>query len=141
MPSLLSNRLTKWALRPVAVLVDQRISRHTAGLRREVTELRRKQHGLTLLLDRTGRGQHRMPTPDQIDRLVKEVEATTGAGARARRNVTVAYRNVVALEAQRPPSGRSDVPHPLVAVERAAHLGRQRVVRAVRALGVVQQAL
>ncbi|GHB03225.1 class I SAM-dependent methyltransferase [Streptomyces chryseus] len=99
MPSLLSNRLTKWALRPVAVLVDQRISRHTAGLRREVTELRRKQHGLTMLLDRTGRGQHRMPTPDQIDRLVKEVEATTGAGERARRNVTVAYRNVVALEA------------------------------------------
>ncbi|MGX1883237.1 class I SAM-dependent methyltransferase [Streptomyces sp. NPDC055287] len=99
MPSLLSNRLTKWALRPVAALVDQRISRHTAGLRREVTELRRKQHGLTMLLDRTGRGQHRMPTPDQIGTLVREVDATTGAGERARRNVTVAYRNVVALEA------------------------------------------
>ncbi|MGW7051780.1 class I SAM-dependent methyltransferase [Streptomyces sp. NPDC054887] len=99
MPSLLSNRLTKWALRPVAALVDQRISRHTAGLRREVTELRRKQHGLTLLLDRTGRGQHRMPTPDQIDRLVAEVAATTDAGDHARRNVTVAYRTVVALEA------------------------------------------
>ncbi len=99
MPSLLSNRLTKWALRPVAALVDQRISRHTAGLRREVTELRRKQHGVSMLLDRTGRGQHRMPTPDQIDTLVREVDAATDAGERARRNVTVAYRNVVALEA------------------------------------------
>ncbi len=99
MPSLLSNRLTKWALGPVAALVDQRISRHTAGLRGEITELRRKQHGVSMLLDRTGRGQHRMPTPEQIDTLVREVRAVTDAGERARRNVTVAYRNVVALEA------------------------------------------
>lgn len=100
MPSLLSNRLTKWALRPVATLIDQRISRHTAGLRGEITELKRKQHGVSMLLDRTGRGQHRMPTPDQIDTLVREVGAVTDAGtSRARRNVTVAYRNVVALEA------------------------------------------
>lgn len=100
MPSLLSNRLTKWALRPVAALIDQRISRHTAGLRGEITELKRKQHGVSMLLDRTGRGQHRMPTPDQIDTLVREVGAVTDAGtSRARRNVTVAYRNVVALEA------------------------------------------
>ncbi|MGW0560179.1 class I SAM-dependent methyltransferase [Streptomyces sp. NPDC003016] len=99
MPSLLSNRLTRWALGPVAALVDQRISRHTAGLRGEISELRRKQHGVGMLLDRTGRGQHRMPTPEQIDTLVREVRAVTDAGERARRNVTVAYRNVVALEA------------------------------------------
>lgn len=99
MPSLLSNRLTKWALGPVAALVDQRISRHTAGLRGEITELRRTQHGVSMLLDRTGRGQHRMPTPEQIDTLVREVRAVTDAGERARRNVTVAYRSVVALEA------------------------------------------
>ncbi|WP_274559380.1 class I SAM-dependent methyltransferase [Streptomyces spiramyceticus] len=99
MPSLLSNRLTKWALRPVAALVDQRISRSTAGLRKEVTELRRRQHGISMLLDRTGRGQHRMPTPDQISTLVSEVGAATDESERARRNVTVAYRNVVAIEA------------------------------------------
>ncbi|WP_434590625.1 class I SAM-dependent methyltransferase [Streptomyces sp. A5-4] len=106
MPSLLSNRLTKWALRPVAALVDQRIVRTTSGLRgdleatrKDLAELRRKQYGLGMLLDRTGRGQHRMPTPDQIDALVREVGAVTDAGERARRNVTVAYRNVVALEA------------------------------------------
>ncbi|MGR8010123.1 class I SAM-dependent methyltransferase [Streptomyces hypolithicus] len=99
MPSLLRNRLTRWALRPVAALVDQRISRHAQGLRNEIEELRRRQYGLSLLLDRTGRGQHRMPTPEQIDALVRQVGHVTGTDDHARRNVTVAYRNVVALEA------------------------------------------
>ncbi|WP_254711629.1 class I SAM-dependent methyltransferase [Streptomyces sp. TRM64462] len=107
MPSLLSNRLAKRVLRPAFTLVEQRMERVTTAfqkdldaLHHEVADLRRQSYGLGLLLDHAGRDGHRMPTPTQVDTLVREVGAVTGApGERARGDVTVAYRHLVALEA------------------------------------------
>ncbi|MEV5447116.1 class I SAM-dependent methyltransferase [Streptomyces sp. NPDC052644] len=107
MPSLLSNPLTRRLLRPAVSLVEQRMERITHAfqkdldaLHHEVADLRRQSYGLGLLLDEAGRGAHRMPTPTQVDRLVAEVATVTGeAGERARAEVTVAYRHLVALEA------------------------------------------
>ncbi|URM91102.1 class I SAM-dependent methyltransferase [Streptomyces sp. MRC013] len=107
MPSLLSNPLTKRLLRPALSLVEQRMERVTYAfqkdldaLHHEVADLRRQSYGLGLLLDRAGRDAHRMPTPAQVDRLVGEVRAVTGAAdERVREDVTVAYRHLVALEA------------------------------------------
>lgn len=107
MSSLLSNRLTRWALRPAAARVDQRVRRNTSSLqkdiealRREVTELRGEQHAVSLLFNGTGRSGPRLPTPAQINTLVREIAAVTGEdGGVARRNVTIAFRNVIALEA------------------------------------------
>ncbi|MFV2121889.1 class I SAM-dependent methyltransferase, partial [Streptomyces sp. Act-28] len=108
MPSLLSNPLTRRLLRPALSMVEQRMERvtHTFqkdldALHHEVADLRRQSYGLGLLLDHAGRDAHRMPTPTQVDRLVGEVSAVTGAAdERARGNVTVAYRHLVALEAR-----------------------------------------
>ncbi|MFE7778002.1 class I SAM-dependent methyltransferase [Streptomyces sp. NPDC057445] len=107
MPSLLSNRLAKRVLRPAFTLVEQRLERATNALQadldalhHEVADLRRQSYGLGLLLDHAGRDAHRMPTATQLDTLVREVCTATGASAdHARRDLTVAYRTVVALEA------------------------------------------
>ena len=107
MPSLLSNRLAQRVLRPAFSLVEQRMERVTTAfqtdldaLHHEVADLRRRQYGLSLLLDRAGRDGDRMPTATQIDTLVREVAAVTGRDAEhARREVTVAYRHLVAVEA------------------------------------------
>ncbi|MFI1939551.1 class I SAM-dependent methyltransferase [Streptomyces purpureus] len=111
MPSLLSNRLAKRVLRPAFTMVeqnfDQRLERATSAfqsdldaLQHEVSDLRRQQYGLSLLLDQAGRDGHRMPTAAQFDTLVWEVRDLAGEqGGRARRDVTVAYRHLVALEA------------------------------------------
>lgn len=107
MSSLLNNRLAKRILRPAATLIDRRI-KHSASplrtdldaLKRELAELRVQQYAFGLLFDRTGRSGHRVPTPAQIDTLVRQIAEVTGEdGAYARRNVTVAFRNVIALEA------------------------------------------
>ncbi|MEU1369369.1 class I SAM-dependent methyltransferase [Streptomyces sp. NPDC005803] len=110
MPSLLNNRLTKRALRPVLTLVDRRIRLRVeraaepllselAVLRQEAGELRRGQYALGLLLDGTGRGAHRNPPAREIDELVRQIGALCGDEGKARRGVVVAYRTVVALEA------------------------------------------
>ncbi|MHC5702269.1 class I SAM-dependent methyltransferase [Streptomyces tirandamycinicus] len=107
MPSLLSNRLAKRMLRPAFSLVEQRLERATTALQadldalhHEVADLRRQSYGLGLLLDHAGRDGHRMATATQLDTLVREVTTVTGAsGEHARRDLTVAYRTVVALEA------------------------------------------
>ncbi|MCP9987777.1 class I SAM-dependent methyltransferase [Streptomyces sudanensis] len=107
MPSLLSNPLTRRLLRPAVSLIEQRMERVTHAfqkdldaLHHEVADLRRQSYGLGLLLDHAGREAHRMPTPVQVDRLVGEVRAVTGAAdERARDEITVAYRHLVALEA------------------------------------------
>ncbi|WEH33858.1 class I SAM-dependent methyltransferase [Streptomyces sp. AM 4-1-1] len=123
MPSLLRNRLAERVLRPafsvVGRHVDQRMERTTHAvqndldaLHHEVADLRRRQYGLTLLLDGADRGTQRMPTATEIDTLVREVRTTTGGGEHARREVTSAYRTVVALEALgigRLPGSTSDV--------------------------------
>lgn len=99
MSSLLANPLVKRLLRPVAALVDERVKRSTSGLRKEVETLRAQGHVFGLLFDRTGRSGPRMPSAADIDTLVREISAVTGeSGAAARRNVTVAFRNVIALE-------------------------------------------
>jgi hypothetical protein len=107
MSSLLRNPVAKRLLRPAAALVDQRVQRpvnrlrkELDSLRREVHELRGNEYAVSLLFDRTGRSGPRLPTPAQIDRLVAEVAQVSGADqAAARRNVTIAFRNVIALEA------------------------------------------
>ncbi|MGW2561371.1 class I SAM-dependent methyltransferase [Streptomyces sp. NPDC001514] len=107
MPSLLSNRLAKRVLRPAFTLVEQRLERATNALQadvdalhHEVADLRRQSYGLGLLLDNAGRDAHRMPTATQLDTLVRQVSTVTGAADDdARRDLTVAYRTVVALEA------------------------------------------
>ncbi|RST12848.1 class I SAM-dependent methyltransferase [Streptomyces sp. WAC05374] len=107
MPSLLSNRLAKRVLRPAFALVEQRMERATTALQSDldalhhaVADLRRQSYGLGLLLDQAGRDGHRMPTATQVDTLVREVRAVTGdGGERARHDITVAYRHLVALEA------------------------------------------
>ncbi|OKJ99891.1 hypothetical protein AMK26_27490 [Streptomyces sp. CB03234] len=107
MPSLLSNRLAKRVLRPAFALVEQRMERVTTAfqadldaLHHEVADLRRQSYGLGLLLDQAGRDGHRMPTATQVDTLVREVRAVTGdGGERARHDITIAYRHLVAVEA------------------------------------------
>ncbi|WP_240138347.1 class I SAM-dependent methyltransferase [Streptomyces sp. MUM 178J] len=114
MPSLLRNRLSKRVLRPAVSLVEQRIEQRVnkrverttkpllgeiEALRRELGEMRNRQHALGLLLDSTGRGTHRMPTAATIDTLVREMQSLDGGAEHARRSVVVAYRTVVALEA------------------------------------------
>ncbi|MFI6700166.1 class I SAM-dependent methyltransferase [Streptomyces sp. NPDC050509] len=106
MSSLLSNRLTKRILRPAAALVDRRIGRSTGPLRsdldtlrREITELRGQSYAFSLLFDKTGRNGSRVPTPGQIETLVRQIAQVTGESpTHARRNVTVAFRQVIALE-------------------------------------------
>ncbi|MFE3328242.1 class I SAM-dependent methyltransferase [Streptomyces sp. NPDC059176] len=131
MPSLLSNRLAKRVLRPAFTLVEQRLERATNALQadldalhHEVADLRRQSYGLGLLLDHAGRDGHRMPTATQLDTLVREVSAVTGDDeGTARRDLTVAYRTVVALEALgvgRIAGSTSDVCGKLAAVPRLA---------------------
>ncbi len=102
---LLTHPLARRALRPLADLVDQRVRSQTRGaraeldaLRAEVDALKKQSTAVGLLLDRTGRGAHRMPSAGQIDILVAQVAEVSGSG-HARRAVTSAFRTVVALEA------------------------------------------
>ncbi|MFI1092763.1 class I SAM-dependent methyltransferase [Streptomyces sp. NPDC020917] len=129
MSSLLKNPLARRILRPAADLVDARVQKPVSrlrrdvdsaaraerdsarrdrealrgeleALRREVADLRGRQYAVGLLFERTGRSGHRVPTPAEIDTLVAQVAEVSGKDAAfARRNVTMAFRNVVALEA------------------------------------------
>ena len=106
MSSILKNPVARRLLRPAAALVDQRVQRPVTRLRKEldslrseVAQLRGQEYAVSLIFDRTGRSGPRLPTPAQIDKLVAEITAITGQDAKvARRNVTVAFRNVIALE-------------------------------------------
>ncbi|MFG3497847.1 class I SAM-dependent methyltransferase [Streptomyces sp. NPDC047928] len=107
MPSLLSNRLAKRVLRPAFTLIEQRLERATHAfqsdldaLHHQMADLRRQSYGLSLLLGQAGRDGHRMPTATQVDTLVHEVRVLAGErDEHVRRDVTVAYRHLVALEA------------------------------------------
>lgn len=117
MPSLLKNRLARRVLAPAAALVDRRVQSSASRLRKElatdraarqadVESVRRQvallgdqQFAVSLLFDKTGRSGPRLPTPARIDTLVREMVAVTGRSeADARRNVTIAFRSVIALE-------------------------------------------
>ncbi|MFD3511784.1 class I SAM-dependent methyltransferase [Streptomyces sp. NPDC058657] len=102
---LLTHPLARRALRPFAALVDQRVRTQTrttsseiAALRAELDVLKKQSNAVGMLLDRTGRGAHRMPSAEQITQLVAQVADVSGS-AHGRRAVTSAFRTVVALEA------------------------------------------
>jgi len=93
-------------LRPATSLVDKRVQRPVGQLRQEldalrgeVARLRGQEYAVGLIFDHTGRSGPRLPTPAQIDRLVAEIAAVSGQDPKvARRNVVIAFRNVIALE-------------------------------------------
>jgi hypothetical protein len=104
--ALSNSPLVRRLLRPAAHLVDRRVTRQTNRLRPEIEELRREvaalrdeRSSLGLLVDGTARSGPRTPTPAQLDTLVRQVSRVTGASQdTARRNIVIAYRNVIALE-------------------------------------------
>ncbi|RDD87460.1 class I SAM-dependent methyltransferase [Streptomyces parvulus] len=93
--SLLRTPVSRRLLRPVADLIDQRIERRVRTALREATP-----HRLTceLLLGADGRGLSRVLAEGPLKRLLAEVEALSGDRAAATRNVTTAYRLLIALE-------------------------------------------
>ncbi|MEV6110610.1 class I SAM-dependent methyltransferase [Streptomyces sp. NPDC051940] len=101
--TLLTNRLARRALRPVADLIDQRIDRairRAAATRTEEAAPRAEEKALELLLGSTGRGLPRTPTAHQLAVLAKAVSDTTGERPQtAERNIAQAFRTLVALEA------------------------------------------
>ncbi|SEF87248.1 Methyltransferase domain-containing protein [Actinacidiphila yanglinensis] len=110
MSPILNSAMAKRLLRPATTLVDQRVQRPVSRLRKELDSLRKEvkeleslrsqEYAVGLLFDRNGRSGPRLPTAGQIDKLVSEVAAVSGEDAKiARRNVTIAFRNVIALEA------------------------------------------
>ncbi|MEU4491882.1 class I SAM-dependent methyltransferase [Streptomyces sp. NPDC023998] len=109
MPSLLQNRLAKWVLNPAVTMIERRIEQHVTratqalqtdldALHRKVAALQNPQYGLGLLVDGTGRSGHRTPTAAQIDTLARQIQGVADGSEHALRNVTVAYRTVIALE-------------------------------------------
>lgn len=110
MPSLLRNRLTKRVLHPAVAAVDHLLDRGAVRnakplrheldvLRREMDEMKRQQYAVGLLFDATARSGHRVPQERQIDMLVGAIETVSGGTDHARRNVVVAYRTLIAMEA------------------------------------------
>ncbi len=111
METLHTNPIGRRTLRPLADLIDRRIEqalRTSTGsaapdnaideLRTELAEVQRKQRSLELLLDGSGRGMARMPSPAHVATLTKEITAITGDAEAAKRNVAGAFRILVALE-------------------------------------------
>jgi acid phosphatase family membrane protein YuiD len=112
MGTLLTSPFGKRTLRPLTGLIDRRVDealRTTqpggsdaaviADLRRELAELQNRQRSLELLLDGSGRGMARMPSPSHLATTARELAAITGAADAAKRNVACAFRVLVALEA------------------------------------------
>lgn len=109
MASLLRNRLAKWVLSPAETMIERRIEKHVKratqtlqadldALHRKVAAVQNPQYGLGLLVNGTGRSGHRTPTAAQIDTLARQIQGVTDGSEHALRNVTVAYRTVIALE-------------------------------------------
>ncbi|MER7055036.1 class I SAM-dependent methyltransferase [Streptomyces sp. NPDC000351] len=114
--SMLRSSVSRRLLRPVADLIDQRIERQVrsaarragtqgtpggpdAGqLVRDVEMLKRRQLTFELLCGPRGRGISRMVAEAPLERLYAEVEALSGDRDAAVRNVTAAFRLLVALE-------------------------------------------
>ncbi|WP_181160636.1 class I SAM-dependent methyltransferase [Streptomyces solincola] len=92
-------RLAEPTLRKGAERAARPLRTDLAALTAEVAELRERQYALSLLVDSTGRGTHRMPTPQVIDALVRQVGAVSGRPEHARRAVVTAFRTLVAQEA------------------------------------------
>ncbi|MFI1397380.1 class I SAM-dependent methyltransferase [Streptomyces sp. NPDC020681] len=109
MSPLLRNRVAKRVLSPALALIERRIEQQVKrstqslqsdldALKQQVATLKSPQYGLSLLVDSTGRSGHRMPTAAQIDTLARQIQGVADGSDHALRNVTVAYRTVIALE-------------------------------------------
>ncbi|GAA3990249.1 class I SAM-dependent methyltransferase [Streptomyces marokkonensis] len=114
--SMLRSSVSRRLLRPVADLIDQRIERQvrsatrrtgtqgptgrpdTEQLVRDVEMLKRRQLTFDLLCGPRGRGISRMVAEAPLERLYTEVAALSGDRDAAVRNVTAAFRLLVALE-------------------------------------------
>ncbi|WP_329121682.1 class I SAM-dependent methyltransferase [Streptomyces sp. NBC_01465] len=102
MPAPLRSRLVRRAQKALTGDVRRELTTLRGELtaaQSELKAMRRSSYALKLLVDSTGRGIHRMPDAAQMNSLVAEIAAVVENEALARRNATVAYRNVVALEA------------------------------------------
>jgi hypothetical protein len=108
MGTLLTSSFGRRPLRSLTELIDRRIDealrRSTKApgvdeLRRQVEELQSHQRSLELLLDGTGRGMSRMPSPGHLAGLAQQVAAVTGDADAAKRNVHCSFRVLVAMEA------------------------------------------
>jgi hypothetical protein len=108
MRALLTTKTARRALRPIADLIDQRIERQIrraigngseGGLQRELATLRNRQRPLELLIDGTGRGVSRMPAQIHLDRAIEELAQVSGDKGGAERNISQAFRLLIALEA------------------------------------------
>jgi hypothetical protein len=110
--TLLTSRLSKRTLRPLANLIDRRVDealRATdragsdaaviADLRHELAEMQNRQRSFELLLDGSGRGMARMPSPAHLAATARELAAITEDPDGAKRNVSCAFRVLIALEA------------------------------------------
>ncbi|MFJ3887978.1 class I SAM-dependent methyltransferase [Streptomyces rubrogriseus] len=114
--SLLRGPAARRLLRPVADLIDERIARQvrsaarraeaqgapdgpdTERLMRDVEVLKRRQLTFELLCGPRGRGISRMVAEAPLERLYAEVTALSGDRDAAVRNVSAAFRLLVALE-------------------------------------------
>ncbi|MEU6006202.1 class I SAM-dependent methyltransferase [Streptomyces sp. NPDC047453] len=108
--SLLRSSASRRLLRPVAELLDKRIERQVRSavarsqaqneeLQRDIQVLRQHQYTFDLLVGPRARGVSRIVVPGAMDRLQAEVAALGGGDRQAaERNVTAAYRLLVALE-------------------------------------------
>ncbi|MFF4143535.1 class I SAM-dependent methyltransferase [Streptomyces sp. NPDC001698] len=108
--SLLRSSASRRLLRPVADLLDKRIERQVRSavarsqsqneeLKRDIQVLRQHQYTFDLLVGPRARGVSRIVVPGAMDRLQAEVAALGGGDRQAaERNVTAAYRLLVALE-------------------------------------------
>jgi len=111
----LTNSLGRRPLRSFSEMIDRRVegvlhrtgraAGPSTGLEQQIEELRKqlgqlqdKQRSLELLLDGTGRGTARTPTPAQLNKLADQIAAITGDAAAAKRNVYVGFRLLVAVE-------------------------------------------
>ncbi|MER5828328.1 class I SAM-dependent methyltransferase, partial [Streptomyces mirabilis] len=108
MRALLTTKTARRALRPIADLIDQRIERQIrralgngseGGIQRELATLRNRQRPLELLIDGTGRGVSRMPAQIHLDRAIEELAQVSGDKGGAERNISQAFRLLIALEA------------------------------------------
>ncbi|MEU9189971.1 class I SAM-dependent methyltransferase [Streptomyces sp. NPDC048484] len=107
MRTLLTTKVTRRALRPIADLIDQRIERQIRrslgggsdnnGLH-ELMTLRNRQRPLELLLDGTGRGVSRLPAQVHLTRAIDELASVTGDKEGAERNIAQSFRLLIALE-------------------------------------------
>jgi hypothetical protein len=110
--TLLTNPIGQRTMRSFTDLIDRRVDRalsqanrgvttegEVADLRRQLADTQRRQRALEVLLDDGGRAMARMPSPANFATLTAEIAALTGDATAAKRNVSCAFRILVAFEA------------------------------------------